>query len=270
MNLLPNFFIIGAMKSGTSSLHHFLSAQEDFGMSSIKEPNFYAKARTPFHKSSSWYKGLFSEAKWRGESSTAYTKYPFVKKVPSRIKKQVPDAKFIYIMRDPIERSLSHITHEMLEGQIGISKEADKFVTDTKSPFVQFSLYGLQLQQYLEHFDKSRILLLDFHELKSNPSSCVQDIFNFLGHNANIRSDVFSEKRNVSAERKAISDYKHYKKVMKKEGFEAAQTLRVEMDTPKFSDTTIDKLNKIYSRDLKFIEANFHSHPEWIKTYSNL
>lgn len=270
MKALPNFFIIGAMKSGTSSLHHFLAAQDGFGMSSTKEPNYFAKARTPFHKSLSWYKNLFPAGKWRGESSTAYTKYPFIKHVPKRIKKHVPDAKFIYIMRDPIDRSLSHITHEMLEGQVEMTTNGDSFVSDFNSPFVQFSKYGVQLQQYLQLFDKSQFLLLDFNELKTNPSECIQRIFDFLGHSGQLNASVFDDKRNVSAERKAIPNYKEYKKVIKQEGFDAAQKLRIPMDKPSFSDSSMEALKNFYAKDLVFIQQNFSHYPDWINTYTQL
>ncbi len=75
---LPDFIIIGAMKSATSTLHNQLSAQPGIFMSTPKEPNFFSDDDI-YNQGLSWYSGLFSDANARdicGESSTHYTKLP--------------------------------------------------------------------------------------------------------------------------------------------------------------------------------------------------
>ena len=112
---IPNLFIVGAMKSGTSSLHNYLATHPEIYMSEFKEPQYFADlgkdiSRNQFPTEEA-YLSLFKNAgnaKIIGESSTNYSKIPEFTGVPQRIKAFSPEAKIIYIMRDPIERALSH------------------------------------------------------------------------------------------------------------------------------------------------------------------
>ena len=115
---LPDFIIIGAMKSATSTLHNQLSAQPGIFMSTPKEPNFFSDDEI-YSRGLSWYKGLFSDAKPDdicGESSTHYTKLPDYPDTIARLKSAVPQPKLIYVMRHPIDRLVSHYIHQWSEG----------------------------------------------------------------------------------------------------------------------------------------------------------
>src|SRR5258708_4333366 len=117
---LPTFFIIGAGKAGTSSLHHYLDQHPEIQMSSNKEPHFFAGPENGFPYAMGRvsglkeYERLFDPAfSVRGESSPGYTSYPRRQGVPERIRELVPDAKFIYLARDPIARTVSHHLHRI-------------------------------------------------------------------------------------------------------------------------------------------------------------
>ena len=123
--LKPNLFIIGAMKCGTTSLHTYLGDHPDILMCPMKEPSHFVNSeelrivwpgpsRPSFGNTEKDYCDLFrgGEGKLvRGESSTAYTKLHKVTGVAKRIYDFNSDAKLIYIMRDPIERTISHYWH---------------------------------------------------------------------------------------------------------------------------------------------------------------
>lgn len=97
----PNLFIIGAMKSGTSSLHNYLSSHPDIFMSQVKEPMHFSR-EDMWSKGNDDYLGLFADAKnekYLGESSTEYTKLPFRDGVAKRLYEFNPEAKLIYIAR---------------------------------------------------------------------------------------------------------------------------------------------------------------------------
>jgi len=106
----PNLFVIGAMKSGTSSLHATLAAHPQIFMCRKKEPDYFIE-QCNWSRGERWYLSLFARAGDKpiiGESSTGYTQAPRFHGVPQRIRGFRPDARFVYIMRDPIERTISH------------------------------------------------------------------------------------------------------------------------------------------------------------------
>src|SRR4051812_14286994 len=109
--MLPNLIIIGAQKCGTTSLHKYLHCHPEVEMSKPKELDFFAEKSTKstWFKGSEWYKSCFpqSDAKIYGESSPSYTGYPIFKNVPARMHGLIPDAKLIYLVRDPIQRVVS-------------------------------------------------------------------------------------------------------------------------------------------------------------------
>ena len=100
--LLPNTFIIGAAKCGTTSLWLYLDAHPEIAFSANKEPAFFV--RPHYRDELGLVRGLFRPAPVRGEASTVYTTHPVNSGVPERIRSLVPDAKLIYMVRDPVDR----------------------------------------------------------------------------------------------------------------------------------------------------------------------
>ena len=121
--MLPTFFVIGAAKSGTTSLHYYLDQHPDVHMSREKEPNYFSFAHRPggpkhVIRDRRAYKALFdSPAPVRGEASVTYSFWPHPPDVAERIHAAVPDAKFVYVVRDPVERTLSHYRHRVVLGE---------------------------------------------------------------------------------------------------------------------------------------------------------
>ena len=110
-NRLPNFFIIGAAKSGTSSLFEYLCRHPEIYIPKIKETEYFSKPSV-YNKGEEWYKKLFDEAKKDqlcGDASTTYSRWPHTLDAPKLIAKSVPAANFIYNMRHPVERAYSHL-----------------------------------------------------------------------------------------------------------------------------------------------------------------
>ena len=102
----PNFLVIGAQKSATTTLCDLFSQHPDVYISNPKEPHFFAKNEV-YAKGWDWYKKLFSnagKAKAIGEGSTGYTMHVVFPNAPSRISRDLPNAKLIYIVRHPIRR----------------------------------------------------------------------------------------------------------------------------------------------------------------------
>src|SRR5688500_4010417 len=108
---LPNLIIIGGLKCGTTSIHHYLGLHPEVQMSKPKELNFFV-SELNWDLGIPWYKSRFdSRFPVRGESSPHYTNQPRFRGVAERIRDNVPDARLIYMVRDPISRILSHWRH---------------------------------------------------------------------------------------------------------------------------------------------------------------
>ena len=173
---LPNLIVIGAMKSGTTSLHDYLAKHPDIFMSTPKEVDFFAGANE--NRGLDWYKSLFpTDHKIRGESSQNYSKghNPLYAHAPKNIAKIIPDAKLIYLVRDPVERYRSHI----LENAYGEPLEAFQLNAEIDS-YVKTGLYHFQLSRFLEHFDLSQIKVIAMERLKTDRLEVMNEIFRWV------------------------------------------------------------------------------------------
>jgi len=106
--MLPNFIIISAMNSGTTSLYNYLKAHPEINPSRPKEPSFFIQDRFST-KGLAWYKSIFKGlGRYTFEASANYSKRHLFPGVPKRMHQVLPEVKLIYLLRDPIERAKSH------------------------------------------------------------------------------------------------------------------------------------------------------------------
>ncbi|WP_077146170.1 sulfotransferase domain-containing protein [Sphingopyxis sp. KK2] len=174
---LPNLLVIGAMKCGTSSLHDYLSLHPDIFMSEEKELNWFAGSN--YGKSVEWYMRNFPvNSPIRGESSQNYSKRhaPRFIGAPGRIWSLIPDVKIIYLVRDPIDRLLSHEV-ENYHGELPAGKEQAERIEN----HVLTGLYFYQLELYLEYFSQEQILVVDSYDLLNRRYETMGEIHRFLG-----------------------------------------------------------------------------------------
>jgi hypothetical protein len=193
MTTRPNLFVVGAMKSGSSTLHTYLGGHPEIFMSEPKEPCYFvdlddleSPAREVvegwgFWRSLDSYLALFEgagDAKVIGESSTNYSKAPKMPGVPQRIVQFNAEARILYIMRDPVERSISHYWHA-----VGQRKERRDLVTaiEQERHYREVSNYAFQLEPYLRLFGAARVRALTFEALVADPSGELRRIFEWLG-----------------------------------------------------------------------------------------
>ncbi|MDP8961819.1 MAG: sulfotransferase [Actinomycetota bacterium] len=177
---LADFIIIGAMKAGTSSLASYLASHPDVFVTNPKEPDFFI-AGANWERGLHWYAQLFTQAKegaLLGEASTSYTKHPICTGAPARIRATVPDARLIYLLRDPIDRVVSHYRHELLRG-----RETRPLITalDQDERYLAPSRYGAQLERYLDHFDSSQLLVLYSEDLLDRREETVRKALIHIG-----------------------------------------------------------------------------------------
>jgi Sulfotransferase domain len=176
---LPNLVVIGAQKCGTSGLHYYLSLHPEIAMSTPKELNFFIAERN-WDRGVDWYARHFDpDARVRGESSPNYTAYPHHAGVPERMHSLIPDARLIYLVRDPVERIAAHWVHNYAKRR----EKGDVAATimHPNTTYVIRSQYYMQLRQFLNRFPAERILVLDQQDLRHRRAETLRKAFAFLG-----------------------------------------------------------------------------------------
>ena len=188
---LPDFFIIGAAKSATTTLYKYLASHPQIHMSVEKEPNFFG-ADIKYQRGLTWYSELFSEAEVGqicGEASTDYSKFPEYPNVAKRIYAALPDAKFIYMLRNPIDRAYSYYLHQFRE--IPYTNVTFEDWLENTNSCLDGSNYMMQVEQYLNYFPKSAFLFIFTDDLSNNTQKCLAEIFSFL--NVDSSSEIFQD-----------------------------------------------------------------------------
>lgn len=172
--------IIGAMKCGTTSLHRYLGHHPDICVSNPKDLGFFLAERN-WNKGYEWYRSHFDDTKpvWV-EASTNCSKFPLFQGVPQRMHAVFPDATLVYLVRDPIERLVSHYLHNLAHGRETRPFEA-ALAEFARNKYVNVSRYHFQIQQFRQYYGPSRILLFELHELSESPVGVVRAICDQVG-----------------------------------------------------------------------------------------
>lgn len=215
---LPNLFILGAAKCGTTSLHAYLDAMPDVCMSSPKEPFFF---EAEFEKGLEFYRQKYF-AHWKGEPIIGEARHRnlILPYIPERIHSINPDAKLVVIARDPVKRSYSHWYHnyirnsESLNFNKAIQADYERIqkglICDTqeeikahiqnlprKKPgmviglglyrtYLDSGYYYAQIQRYLQLFPQINIKLIIFEDFIDQPQKVVEALVEFLNLDPNI------------------------------------------------------------------------------------
>lgn len=260
---LPDFVVIGAMKSATSSLYEQLSGQPGIFMCTPKEPNFFSDD-DHYSNGMSWYSSLFAEAdggSLLGEASTHYTKLPTHPETVQRLKEHLPDARFIYVMRHPVNRLVSHYIHEWSTGgyHCGIEEAIDKY-----PELVAYGRYAMQLEPYFEAFGRAAVLPVFFDHLLSEPQAELERICHFIGYRGQPVWIQDLKPDNVSSER--IRKFPGYRFLVESgpatwfrhhfipQGLRNAVKMKLRMqERPELSEKAQARLEEEFDRDLEML-----------------
>ena len=201
MSAMPDFIIIGAMKCATSTLHEQLARQPGIFMSSPKEPCFFSDDDA-YARGANWYSSLFIDAPQGalcGESSTHYTKLPTYPATIDRMRCHLnDDAKFIYIMRHPIDRLVSQYVHEWTQRVIATDIND---AIDQHPELIAYSKYSMQIEPYVRTFGCERVLPMFFERLTAAPQVELTRAYSFIGHAGAATWDNTLKEQNVSSDR---------------------------------------------------------------------
>ena len=178
---MPNFIVIGAAKSATTSLASVFRKHSQVHFSSAKEPKFFGRN---YERGWSWYSHFFEEGKdkpLRGEASTMYSStYRSFRYTPQLIKHHLGEIKIIYVIRHPLQRIVSHWRH--YRGRHPDCPGFDQLITSKllRKHIIDSSLYYEQLKRYLHVFPREMIYCVTYEELTTNPKETLRKMFEFL------------------------------------------------------------------------------------------
>lgn len=206
--MLPNLIVIGAGKSGTTSLHYYLGQHPEVFMSTPKELDFFQRKR--WREQLDWYQGVFTEpAPVRGETSTGYSAYPIFEDVPQRIREVIPEAKLIYLVRDPIDRLVAHYAQHRINRKENRTLEeavsrALRTGDDPLNPYLCTSMYATQVDRYLEVFPAERLHVIDNAEMRQDRRAVLRETFAFLGVDEAFDTPRFDEVLNTKRDQRRL------------------------------------------------------------------
>ncbi len=196
---LPNFLIVGAAKSGTTSLHNYLNQHPDIFLPAIKETYFLSGLQrdefpesfsSPIITELSEYRQLFNKAVNRqaiGEACIAYLFY-FEQTIP-RIKALLGNPTIFIILRNPIDRAFSHYTELWMDGIENLSfEEAIKYEPERiangewwwSSQYINMGLYADQVEAYIDAFGNDQVSIFLFEDFAQDPQLVTRAIFQKL------------------------------------------------------------------------------------------
>ncbi len=224
---LPNFFIIGANKSGTTALYRYLWQHPEIFLSPRKEPNFFAYGEgdiaypnivTDLQEYMALFAGVAGETAI-GEGSTSYLHNP---SSIERIRQRIPDARIVAVLRQPAERAYSNF---VAAGMDGVESDSD-FATalmqqESGVPddwpaeysllnwgYKRLGFYFEPVRQYLQAFDREHIRIYLYDDFQSDPKAMLKDIFGFLRVDEGFVPDM-SVRHNISGipKNRALHDW---------------------------------------------------------------
>ncbi|MFZ6011973.1 MAG: sulfotransferase family protein [Bacteroidota bacterium] len=209
-DLIPDFLIIGAGKSGTTSLDNYLKQHPQIFVPSVKEPNFFGYENTKIEdfkgnqEEINHYRGsvtdlqtyldLFKNAAPRqvkGETSNTYMYHP---EAPARIKHYNPDMKLIAVLRQPAGRLYSRFLHLARENRLPTAEFKDCLNKNTiwwqRNDLIKEGFYFRNLKSYYELFPKENIRVYLYEEFNDKTEEVLKDIYRFLGVDENYKTDL--------------------------------------------------------------------------------
>jgi hypothetical protein len=210
---LPDFLVVGAPKAGTTALHAALAMHPELFLSSVKEPKYYLCGDSPppayrgpgdAHSNREWiwqrqrYVDLFDDAgdeQMAGESTPFYLYHRDARR---RIASDLPKARLVAVLRDPVDRAYSNWMHLWADGLepcadvVEACRREPERVDEGWAPFWHYQglgMYGRQLDDLFEHFPRDQVLVLRYRALVDDPRATLNRVCRFLG----VAEDVVTE-----------------------------------------------------------------------------
>lgn len=271
--------IIGAAKSGTTSLYHYLSEHPDVFMTEPKEVNYFSaeeierqKLYYKDHKVRSLeeYQSLFAGVKGCkaiGEGSVSYIFYP---ETPQKIHALLPDIKIIILLRNPVDRGFSHFLMDQRLGLVDLEYKDIIFKSSAHEKaslyfqqYVELGLYFEQVKRYIDIFGREQVKIYLNEDLRSDLSLVVDDLYGFL-HLDKSEKPNLEKNHNAFAmpNNKLIAKLYASRSIRRTLSRLVPESLKEKIlstffnktKKPTLSEVELTKLHEIYDEDIKQLE----------------
>jgi hypothetical protein len=210
---LPNFLVIGAAKSGTTSLHHYLSQHPEIYVAPRMLSCFFAfEGQAPAHKGpADWeldrwavtdfadYEAQFDGAREEKAIGEVCAAYLYHLGAAERIRDRLPGVRLLAILRDPVERAYSNYMHKVRDGVEPVTSFAAALEAEPRRirdgwqytwHYTTRSRYFDQLRPFYGLFPREQIRVHLYDDLCQRPRSLLRDIFGFLGVDEDFQPDT--------------------------------------------------------------------------------
>jgi hypothetical protein len=198
---LPNFLIIGAMRSGTTSLTRYLRSNPQVFMAQPKELHYFD---FEFDRGVDWYRRHFDESGGVRAVGEATPNYLYLAEAMPRLAALVPDARLVAILRNPVDRAYSHYWHnrsvgrEELSFEDALTAEAERIRSDDPHPraywsYVDRGRYVHQLRRIEDLYPRDSLQVLLFEDLLSEPERTYRSMCRFIGADPDHRPPELGE-----------------------------------------------------------------------------
>ncbi len=220
----PNFFILGAAKSGTTSLYHYLGQHPEVYLCEPKEPYFF---EAEYERGDSYYWKTYFKG-WSGQSAIgdAGPRNLYLPYVPERIRHTIPNSRLIAILRNPVDRAyaawwMNHsegrdelpfaeaiedslrmreqrIRSDDLQGEHRWREYLHEYKKHKRMlyrPYIDMGHYAEQVERYLRLFARPQIKICLFEELQADPAALVKELWRFLAVDADVELTDVSPRR---------------------------------------------------------------------------
>jgi hypothetical protein len=220
--MLPDFFIAGAAKSGTTSLYHYLDKHPEVYMSPIKEPNHFCTDINPgdfsaefrlhekqknlnlekylngpmtekhwgyFVQQKQDYEKLFKNRTTEKAAGEVSNSYLYSAVAAENIRREIPHAKIVIMLRNPADRAYSHYLANLRDGKtfLPFREELEKDSNKTSKGwgqsylYLEMGFYSKQVKRYIDQFSEAQLRIYLYDDFVNDASGIMQDLFAFLG-----------------------------------------------------------------------------------------
>lgn len=200
---LPTFVVIGATQSGTETLHAWLNDHRDVCMSPREGLDFFLEDGT-WDRGVGWYALRFGNCRWdqaRGESSPRYADTHLDPGVPKRMYSVLPEAKLIYLVREPMERMRALYRQRVADG---LESRSFAEAVSGEDGYVDACRYIERIGDYLKEYKKKQLLVITSEQLAADPQGAMATVHQHIAvrneplHEDKARREVTADQRNDS------------------------------------------------------------------------
>lgn len=206
--ILPEVLIAGAQKSGTTTLHHALRRHPSVFLPDQPQEIHFFDDDVNYAKGLEWYARFFKHASSSQVVAQTSPRYIYDPAAPARIHKDMPSARLIFILRNPVDRAYSHYALSLRYGieslpfDAALQRERERLpVNETYRRFFSYidrGLYASQLERFRKVFPRDQMKVLTTERLKADPSGVIRECYEFVGVDPDAAGAAQPEQRNPS------------------------------------------------------------------------